>query len=509
MLLIGSTLANNTQAQGPLRTTDTREAATLQNDATRKRHVRNPKSASNTFTKSVLWYLPNRFMDFIDIFRARVKIGPGAAITFRVTDQAAFYAGNLSAFYFGLPGPRQEEVIRWPFGFERQRGVVIAGVDASDRISYPPRYGYSEANMGVHLGIAGVELGVDVFEIADFFAGWFCYDLGDDDYPKILATHVPAAGTVVTSHWAEQNTNIFLPTRPANFPSLSARFDYLEDHVPLRMQRQAAIIDQTFSKDKHDLIAQPKIENLSFSMYIRTLVGNKTEIEFKPDAEIDLDLPNLEHRLSLFVETASSDDLPGRDKLDREDEGLTFGVRDKLKQLHVHTDAGLRVKLPPELYARLSWRPEWVWQGWEHRFEHRLFWESEDGFGALAKLATYHWINDSKWWMFYNSASARITENSDGLEWAETLAIARINKLFDESKRKSPIGGNDTIEGVYLSASVFGKESLLTQYRTRLGIRQDFYREFVVLDYAIGLQWRKEEEWRSELRLDMGAITYF
>ncbi len=134
-----------------------------------------------SFMHKALFYLPNRLFDFVDIFRVRVRVGPGAAVDARMTVYAANFAGGYKSFYVGLPGPRLAPVLPCPFGREELVGLVVMGVEATDDTDYPPNYSVSECNLGAHFLFLGLDLGIDPIEIGDFLAGFFMIDVRGDD----------------------------------------------------------------------------------------------------------------------------------------------------------------------------------------------------------------------------------------------------------------------------------------------------------------------------------------
>jgi len=456
---------------------------------------------------AVLWYVPNRFMDAVDIFRLRVKAGPGFGVTARLTDYAAFYAGNQRTVFFGLPGPRYPDLLRWPVVFENQKGLVVAGVDASDELSHPPHYGFSEADVGLHLGLIGVEAGLDPFEIADFIAGVFLFDLRSDDYPR-TSTPLPERGRVMAR---KLSGDVTAPdARPKTFSGSAARLDYLETEVPRRLRGQMQTLDARFAKEGQEVLVQPPMDELSIGFYVRTIVGSKTKVEFKPDINLDVDLPNLERRVSLFVESASSDDLPGRDKLDRNDKGFSVGARSKKNVWDISTDVGVRARWLPEVFVRAAWKPEWSSGEWKWNFEQRVFWESDDGFGALSSLATHRWFSRERW-IYRQNTSGKISEETDGFEWEQSVSVGRVYQLFDEHRRTSKrrISASDALSGYGFKASVFGSDDELDQGRLQATYRFALYKQFVVGEIRAGPQWRESQDWDTEARFDFGLQLHF
>lgn len=128
-----------------------------------------------------LWYAPNRALDFLDIFRLRLRFGPGLAAHARGTQFASVFVGRYNSVYVGLPGPRGRCAPRSGWGYEEERGLLLMNVDATDDLPHEPHYTWSECVAGGQLVLVGLEIGLDPVEIADFFAGWFRFDPRRDD----------------------------------------------------------------------------------------------------------------------------------------------------------------------------------------------------------------------------------------------------------------------------------------------------------------------------------------
>lgn len=126
-------------------------------------------------------YLPNRALDLVDMFRARVRAGPGIAVDARLTDYAAFYFGTHDTVWIGLPGPRSAMEDPKPWGRENLKGIVFFGVDATDNTPHHPRYSVSEATLGFQLLVLGADVGFDPVELGDFLAGLVFLDPKGDD----------------------------------------------------------------------------------------------------------------------------------------------------------------------------------------------------------------------------------------------------------------------------------------------------------------------------------------
>ena len=130
----------------------------------------------------LLWYLPNRVLDLADIFRARVRLGPGLAVNVRATRWVTLYAGEYHTAVAGLPGPREQPSLPSLAGLEQAKGLGLLGVDATDDLPHEPHYSNSEFTLGAQLVLVGAEIGFDPVEAADFFLGFFLLDPKKDDH---------------------------------------------------------------------------------------------------------------------------------------------------------------------------------------------------------------------------------------------------------------------------------------------------------------------------------------
>jgi len=131
--------------------------------------------------KTVVLYVPNRLLDALDVFRARARLGPGAAASVRVTEVADLFLGSYSAAYFGLPGPRGRRAPKLPLGFEARAGAEVGPADVSGGAGFGPDYSATELGLGFQAAILGLDVGFDPWELVDFGAGLLLFDPRDDD----------------------------------------------------------------------------------------------------------------------------------------------------------------------------------------------------------------------------------------------------------------------------------------------------------------------------------------
>ena len=138
-----------------------------------------PGEADAGLFEKIIFYVPNRVFDLFDIFRFRIRVGPGLSAGVRATKPASVLFGRHRTVYCGLPGSRGSSTLPLPVGFESASGPQISAADMGGSNTH---YGMFEVGLECQVFIIGFNIGIDFFEIADFAAGLFTMDPADDDF---------------------------------------------------------------------------------------------------------------------------------------------------------------------------------------------------------------------------------------------------------------------------------------------------------------------------------------
>jgi hypothetical protein len=120
----------------------------------------------------ILYYVPNRVLDLIDIARLNVGIGCGFGVNVRLTELAEIGFGQYQTTRFGMKGrvlPVYEENID-------EAGIAFLGY-VNGCLQRDP----TEVGADLHLGIIGAQAAISLAEAADFVAGIVLIDLQGDD----------------------------------------------------------------------------------------------------------------------------------------------------------------------------------------------------------------------------------------------------------------------------------------------------------------------------------------
>ncbi len=456
--------------------------------------------------RKILWYVPNRVMDFLDIFRLRVRFGPGLAANVRATDYGAFYAGHYDSVYVGLPGPRYPHRVRSPVGRESLTGLILAGVDATDDTLHGPEYGASEFNAGVHLLVVGVEVGIDPLEIWDFLAGWFLLDPIRDDYPRAKP---PDAHRATSGLSIGEGEGVFrVEPKPEQFESWGARLDYQEENVRRRIHEPLRAADAYFALDPDDILVPPQTR-VRVKLFGEVMQGRDIELRFEPDIELDVEFPNIERRVRLFVETARSDEVHDRTLQESDERGVKIGARKWFEQLNVSADAGMRASWPPKSFARLTWVRDYEPETWRLRPMQRFVLNRDDRFASVSTLSVSRWLGADNGGIVVNTVSGKWTLEEPSWQWSEGIAVARVNRLLDESRRGRTTVWADTAWATGLRYTIFGEGDRLNTHRAGVSLRRPLYGQWVYGELQTGMEWDRDDDFDGSFFVRMGVDLLF
>jgi hypothetical protein len=128
--------------------------------------------------RKILWYIPNRVIDLVDIFKLDVGVGSSAGIVLRASRYGQMGGRFVDPGSYRV-GVRGRKV---PFFVERESeyGFCSNFSQTSARNITP-----IELGVGVDLGV-GAYAGVSFDEFADFLLGFFLVDFKDDDLVPML-----------------------------------------------------------------------------------------------------------------------------------------------------------------------------------------------------------------------------------------------------------------------------------------------------------------------------------
>lgn len=168
-------------AEPPQQQERTRFESSEQQPTSRSADTKSSRKERHSFLHGLVMYIPNRVLDVLDIFRARVRVGPGFGLSVRATEPLSAYVGSYASVYAGLPGPRNGSLFKLPAGIETLTGVQASMADLAVDGGLGPDYSLTEVGIGAQIAVVGFDLGIDPLEVVDFAVGIIGLDLRDDD----------------------------------------------------------------------------------------------------------------------------------------------------------------------------------------------------------------------------------------------------------------------------------------------------------------------------------------
>jgi len=140
-----------------------------------------PPKAEAGPVMNILFYIPNRVFDILDIVRLRLRVGPGISLGVRATKPLTAFIGPHMTVWAGLHGPRGKPWLPLPFGFEARSGAQLSVVDLAKSGAY---YGPLEIGFEFQLFLLGPNVGVAPYELVDCLLGFFLIDIQNDDFGR-------------------------------------------------------------------------------------------------------------------------------------------------------------------------------------------------------------------------------------------------------------------------------------------------------------------------------------
>ncbi|WP_346299217.1 hypothetical protein [Halomonas sp. BM-2019] len=221
-----------------------------------------------------------------------------------------------------------------------------------------------------------------------------------------------------------------------------------------------------------------------------------------------LDLPTTEERLRLVIESepeetqgtlAEQDDQLVDERI-RGVESLRIGLNrlgrhDKRERWTTQVGAGVRVRLPPDPYARVITQRLWTLNDgpWQLESDNRLSWFNKDGYSARTRWDVGRPVNENRHLRFITNLQWR--EEVDHLEFSEAVEL---NRRID---RRRAIRHSAVVLGESVSDPRIEDTYLQTRYR------RDLHRGILFLDLAPALHFpreaNREPRWALDLRLEM------
>jgi len=303
----------------------------------------------------------------------------------------------------------------------------------------------------------------------------------------------------------------YIDELPTNAPSyakgqpMMEKADWLHDWTFYTMQRQIERADGWFAPEE----SRERVRHSRFRLGVYTEIAEEEdlEIKFDPDFDMDLYIPNVEKRLKLFITTVELDELPASDPTDRE-RGLNIGIGREFSK-YADVDVGVRAKWPPQVFTKLKLKTVWKPGDWQLYPGAQFYWKSDDGFGSVYVLTVDRWIGRG---LVRTTTGIRWTEESEGVEWDQSLILGYASELLEERKLGRRASARDLARGGGIRYTVMGHKVgsyILDEHRFTLFYKFAIRKLWLYGVLSPEVKFLNDRDWEAEPGIKLGFDMLF
>jgi hypothetical protein len=299
-------------------------------------------------------------------------------------------------------------------------------------------------------------------------------------------------------------------TKPEVFGSWGERLDYIHHNFHYQVHDAVDRIDTYFAEDASQP-ARPPPSKLRLGLYAEFEIDAGVRLALDPDYDLEVELPNLEQRWNIIVTGRDVDELPGTNPTER-DAGANVGIQKPLDRLHVKVGAGVKLKWLPEGFAEAKWSPLWRAGAWRFRPQLKGYYQTDDGLGSIESLTVFRWFGARQRGFLRSVTAGRWTENTEGYEWEQSLALGYVPQLLQSKHRDQNISAHDTARAVGVRYSILGhkdSEAIVDRHRVTLAFRFPLYKNFIYGEVLPELDFENVNDWDPVQKIRLGVDMLF
>jgi hypothetical protein len=283
-----------------------------------------------------------------------------------------------------------------------------------------------------------------------------------------------------------------------------SRIDRWHDWLYLEVQGMAHSLDHRFVRDGETEEPTPPTP-FRISMDAEAL-NRSGGLDYKARLDIDLQLqlPNLEKRLRIFI---TSDDVQESPTLlGNEDRRVRAGARLAFAD-YFNFDLGVRVDVPPVAFTAIRWQRQLSLRGWDVEPFAKIYLESGDGFGAASGITFDHWYNRL---LLRSSTYANWHRSEDATEWTQTLLVAHAREILRFGRYGSIVRGSDLVRSVGVQALASGERtSQVDTYELSAFVKRPTGRNWLYWNVTPLVRWERQQDWHAEFGIRAGIDILF
>ncbi|MGE9291493.1 MAG: hypothetical protein ACQKBT_10915, partial [Puniceicoccales bacterium] len=280
--------------------------------------------------------------------------------------------------------------------------------------------------------------------------------------------------------------------------------DNAKNEVYLTVSEDIEILDHVLSQGTEitDTTYQTRIRLLPYLVY--EMGDSSNDLKLKLDYSASIRLRRLEKLFRVIVNTGDLAPLPDTQP-DEEDNDPQIGLQ-RLLRRDAAVRVGVRVRWPPVGYIVGGWSRRFNWNAWQIQPRYQAFYQTdEDGFGTGGNLLFGRWWDN---YLFENNSGFRITEATEGIEWASAVTLGHVTRLIEPVEPRPLVSTRAYNEGINLIYRISGHISghkTIDEHRVILNYRFPIRKNWMFLFVSPEISWERDNGWVPEEQIRIGV----
>ena len=292
---------------------------------------------------------------------------------------------------------------------------------------------------------------------------------------------------------------------PGDLPSpaggnLGTHLDYWHDRLFVYVQDLIEQTDSRFALTAADLLPVP-ISPFRIGLDSDVVLHpGGTAISPRLDVDLQLQMPNLQRRLELFITSDTLAEAPN--VFGRDSSALRAGLR--LTPLRfLDFDIGVNADVPPYAFTSVRWQGQYAVTGWNLQPFVKLYAETTRGLGLASGITLDRWMGN---WVVRSSSYANWLKDKSNTEWTQAVIVARAQEVLRQGRYSDVVGGRDVARGFGLQVLAAGTHETGTQ-RKEVGA---FYKHptrthWLYWHVMPFVRWERQYNWHPDPGINIGV----
>jgi hypothetical protein len=221
--------------------------------------------------------------------------------------------------------------------------------------------------------------------------------------------------------------------------------------------------------------------------------------------DFTLRVPNLEHRLRLFVTNDSIQETPVVDPAQQQNP-VRAGLR-LTPVAHVDVEVGVHAKILPSAFGTVRWSRDLSAESLHIYPFAKLYAETGSGIGVAGGVGADHW---SGRWVVRSASYADWERDKAATDWNQTFIVGYARAVIQERRYDRLADGHDLACGVMAKLAVSGdRTSRATLYETSVLLKRPLHGGWLFGYAGPMLRWDRTFGWHPDAGVRIGFDALF